>query len=106
MKLLYSACQAASPKVSFPNKVVRTMLPDDFKISRLVTRKQGSSNANVKISAQMDEIDPMRNLFMEFHHKTKKWDAKVVEKRTGKRHLEILAAYLSLRKKYYPTVTI
>lgn len=78
MKLLYSACQAASPKVSFPNKVVRTMLPDDFKISRLVTRKQGSSNANVKISAQMDETAPMRNLSMEFHHKTKKWDAKVV----------------------------
>ena len=27
--LLYSACQASNPKVSFPNKIVRTMLPDD-----------------------------------------------------------------------------
>ena len=41
MKLLYSACQAASPKVSFPNKVVRTMLPDDFKISETGHKKAG-----------------------------------------------------------------
>lgn len=60
MKLLYSACQAANPKVSFSNKVVRTMLPDDFKISRLITRIRGSNSANVKISARMDENTPTK----------------------------------------------
>ena len=71
MKLLYSACQAANPKVSFSNKVVRTMLPDDFKISRLITRIRGSNSANVKISARMDENTPTKNLSIDFNHKTK-----------------------------------
>lgn len=55
LKVLYSACQAANPKVSFSNKIVRTMLPDEFKISRLITRNRGNHNANVKICAKMDE---------------------------------------------------
>lgn len=75
MKLLYSACQAANPKVSFSNKVVCTMLPDDFKISRLITRIRGSNSANVRISARLDENTPIKNLSLDFNHKTKKWDA-------------------------------
>lgn len=77
LKLLYSACQAASPRVSFSNKIVRTMLPDDFNISRLITRVQGSNSANVRISAQMNEGDPIKNLSVDFNHKTKKWEAEV-----------------------------
>lgn len=77
MKLLYSACQAANPKVSFSNKIVRTMLPDDFKISRLITRVRGSNSAQVKISALTDEHMPVRNLSLDFNHKTKKWEAEV-----------------------------
>lgn len=39
LKLLYSACQAVNPKVSFSHKIVRTLLPDDYKISRLIMRR-------------------------------------------------------------------
>ena len=35
MKALYSACQSADKKTSFSHKLVMTMLPDDYKISRL-----------------------------------------------------------------------
>lgn len=77
MKLLYSACQAANPKVSFSNKVVRTMLPDDYKISRLITRTRGSNSANVRISAGSDAGAAIKNLSMDFNHKTKKWEAVV-----------------------------
>lgn len=77
LKLLYSACQAASPRISFSNKIVRTMLPDDFNISRLITRVQGSNSANVRISAQLDETAPIKSLSIDFNHKTKRWDAEV-----------------------------
>ncbi len=77
LKMLYSACQASNPKVSFSNKIVRTMLPDDFKISRLITRNRGNHNAKVKISAKMDEKAPSRNLTVDFNNKTKKWEASV-----------------------------
>ena len=77
LKLLYSATQATNPKVSFSNKLVRTMLPDDYKISRLITRVRGSNNATVKISAQIDTNTPIKNLIMDFNHKTNKWEALV-----------------------------
>lgn len=77
MKVLYSACQAASPKVSFSNKIVRTMLPDDFKISRLITRVRGNNSANIKFSARMDENTPVKTLTVDFNHKTRKWEANV-----------------------------
>lgn len=77
LKLLYSACQASNPKVSFSNKIVRTMLPDDFKISRLITRNRGNHNAKVRISAKMDENAFTKNLTVEFNNKTKKWEAAV-----------------------------
>lgn len=77
LKLLYSACQAASPKVSFSNKIVRTMLPDDFKISRLITRNPGNHNAVVKVSALQEEAGTIKNLFADFNNKTKKWDAEI-----------------------------
>ena len=51
MKSLYSACQSADPKVSFPHKLVMTMLPDDYKISRLVTRGVVGESASIRIVA-------------------------------------------------------
>lgn len=77
LKVLYSACQAANPKVSFSNKVVRTMLPDEFKISRLITRKCGNHSANIKVSAQTDEKALVKSISLGFSIKTKKWDAEV-----------------------------
>lgn len=75
MKLIYSACQAVDPKVSFSQKIVRTFRPDDYRISRLVNRKQGTSNATVKISAGKGTL--AKNISASFHTKTKKWDAEV-----------------------------
>lgn len=65
------------PLISFPNKIVRTMLPDDFKVSRLITRNRGNHNAKKRISAKMDENTSAKNLTAEFNNKTKKWEAAV-----------------------------
>lgn len=75
LKILYSACQAADTKVSFSNKLVRTMLPDDYKISRLLTRKPGNHTATVKVCARTEKSEADRTLSMTFSNKTKKWDA-------------------------------
>lgn len=77
MKLLYSACQAADPRVSFPHKVVLTMLPDEFKLSRLITRKRGNHTATVRITAADTAESQDKTLAMIFSNKTKKWDAEV-----------------------------
>ncbi len=77
MKLLYSACQAANAKVSFSHKIVKTMLPDDYRISRLVTRKTGNHSSSISVSAFAKEINANRVLSAEFSNKTKKWDAEI-----------------------------
>lgn len=77
IKLLYSACQAASPKVSFPHKIVGTMLPDDYKLSRLVTRKNGNHGAYVAVTAFSSKSESNRILSAEFSNKTKKFEADV-----------------------------
>lgn len=78
MKLIYSACQATNPGVSFSHKIVRTFKPDDFKISRLVNRrKAGNSVASVKVLASEETTSSSRPLSANFNTKTKKWDAEV-----------------------------
>lgn len=77
LKILYSACQAADAKTSFSSKIVRTMLPDDFKISRLITRKPGNHNSLIKVSAWPEENFKNHTITALFHNKTKKWDAEV-----------------------------
>ena len=77
MKVLYSACQSADPKVSFSQKIVSTMLPDDYKIARLITRKQGNHSALIRITASDNENSQERILTVSFNNKTKKWDAEV-----------------------------
>lgn len=77
MKLLYSASQATDTRVSVANKIVRTMLPDDYNISRLLTRKPGSVHANIHIGARREDDHITKNLKISFHSKTKKWEADV-----------------------------
>lgn len=77
IKLLYSACQAANAKVSFPHKIVRTMLPDDYKILRLVTRKPGNHSSSVSVTALSSRSNTNKVITAEFSNKTKKWDADV-----------------------------
>lgn len=77
LKALYSACQSVSKKTSFSHKLVSTMLPDDYKISRLITRKQGNRNGLIRITAGERENGQDRILTATFHGKTKKWEAEV-----------------------------
>lgn len=77
LKALYSACQSVSKKTSFSHKLVSTMLPDDYKISRLITRKPGSRNGLIRITAGERENGQDRILTATFHGKTKKWEAEV-----------------------------
>lgn len=75
LKLIYSACKAVEPRVSFSQKIVDTFRPDDFKIGRLVNRKQGTSSSTVKIYAQKNNT--YKSISMNFSTKTIKWDADV-----------------------------
>lgn len=77
LKLLYSACQSANPKVSFSDKLVRTMLPDDYKISRLITRKPGNHIASVKVIAKEEKSKQEKTLSLIFNNKTKKSNGEV-----------------------------
>lgn len=43
MKLIYSVCKATNPKDYFSQKIVNTFKPEDYKISRLISRKEGIS---------------------------------------------------------------
>ena len=80
LKLLYSASSSSHAGTDFSNKIVRTMLPDDFKISRLVTRKQGYHQAKVAVIATEENISQDKRLTVLFDKNTKKWDAEVTGK--------------------------
>lgn len=71
MKLLYSACQAAKPDVSFSHKVVKVFLPDNASIQRLVSRKNSGGTATVRLYSDTSSIT------MKFTTKTKRYDAEV-----------------------------
>lgn len=77
LKALYSACQSIERKTSFSQKLVATMLPDDYMLSRLVTRKAGNHRASIHIWAGDAGGQTERKLSATFHGKTKKWDAQV-----------------------------
>lgn len=73
LKILYSACRAADPKVSFSNKIVRCFAPDDHRISRLVRRKQGNNDASIRVTSYSDGKSKV--ISASFSNKTAKWDA-------------------------------
>lgn len=77
LKVLYAACQSVDKKVSFPHKLVTTLLPDDYKISRLITRKQGNRSATVRVVASDSAASQERILAASFHGNTPKWEAEV-----------------------------
>lgn len=77
MKLLYSGCCSGRKDVDFAGKIVKTMLPDDYNISRLITRKPGNHKAAVRITASNDDTSTNNVLSLTFDNKTKRWDAAV-----------------------------
>lgn len=98
MKLIYAACRAAHPRISFSQKVVTTFRPDDFKIGRLVNRKPGTASAKVKITAQKDNVT--KQLTMNFSTKTKKWDAEVINEESWEQ------AFSSIESTFIPAKEI
>jgi len=89
MKLLYSACQAANPKVSFSNKIVRCFGPDEHKISRLVRRKPGNNNAVIRIFGEAAD-GKNKAITAYFSNKTSKWDAEIIGKEGWEKQYESL----------------
>ena len=75
LKILYSACCAADPKVSFSNKIVSCFAPDEHRISRLVRRKQSNNDAFIHITSKNEKSSKV--LSASFINKTSKWDAAV-----------------------------
>lgn len=71
MKVLYSACQATRPEVSFPHKLVKVFKPDDLSIGRLARRKAGNVNTKIKVLSDSASISAS------FFYKTKKWEANI-----------------------------
>ena len=79
LKILYSACRAADPKVSFSNKIVRCFAPDDHRISRLVRSKQGNNDAVICVfSTPTGRENKLQKISASFSKKTSKWDAVVI----------------------------
>lgn len=86
LKILYSACCAADPRVSFSNKIVSCFAPDEHRISRLVRRKQGNNDASIDITSKNEKIGKLlsnsktfnsKTLSASFSNKTSKWDSEV-----------------------------
>lgn len=77
LKVLYAACQSVQQQTSFSQKLVATMLPDDYKISRLITRKAGNRACVIRITGEDAMLLQRRELTASFNGKTKKWDADV-----------------------------
>lgn len=71
MKILYSACQATRPDVSFNEKLVRVFKPDNMEIQRIAQRAHGAVTANITVFSETASIS------CSFDRKTKKWDAMV-----------------------------
>lgn len=87
LKLLYAASQAVDPKVSFPQKVVKCFLLDDYRIARLVKRQQGANNASVKITSCRTGLFEGKTISLDFNSKTSKWDADVKGERAWESQL-------------------
>lgn len=72
LKVLYSACRSNRADTDFGQKIVRTMLPDDFRIARLVNRRKGNHSANIKVCATNENGKTEAQLGITFDKKTKK----------------------------------
>lgn len=91
MKILYSACKAASPKISFPQKMVHCFYPDEHKIGRLVRRgAPGNESASLRIAAQ-GPSSKVNVLFAKFSRKTAQWNADMTGEEGWRKQLSDLS---------------
>lgn len=80
LKVLYAACQSTDPKTSFSRKLVTTLLPDEYRLSRLVSEKRRDLTASIRVYAEKTEDASERILKAVFSGKTTKWDADILGK--------------------------
>lgn len=73
LKVLYSASRSNRYDVDFGQKIVRTLMPDEYRIARLVNRKPGNHIAKIKVTAVNTEEEKEHQLSIFFDKKTKKW---------------------------------
>ena len=76
MKLMYSAGIAAKGRISFADKLVKTMLPINGQISRLVSKGKGNSSTTLELTACENNNTPVK-LSLAFNKKTKKWNGEM-----------------------------
>lgn len=78
LKTLYSAGISANGRITFSHKLVRTMMPLNYNISRLASRHRGNQSSNINIMAikVASGSDKSATLSLFFNKKSKKWDAK------------------------------
>lgn len=93
MKLLYSACQASRKDVSFPQKIVNVFRPDDFRITRLISRKSHGGSAEVRVESDTSYIKTS------FTTKTKKWDADTTnEDRWERSNVNLVSSFIPAKE--------
>ncbi len=69
LKLLYSAIMSANGRVTFANKLVRTMLPLQMKINRLINENNDAWESNILIGANGISLG------LKFNEDATKWNA-------------------------------
>ena len=77
IKVIYAASKAADPKVSFPHKLVKCFLPDDYRIARLIRRQDVMHNSSIKVNSCNTGNSKGKSISMMFGSKTDKWNATV-----------------------------
>ena len=80
LKVLYSASRSNRYDVDFGQKIVRTLMPDEYRIARLVNRKPGNHIAKIKVTAVNTEEEKEHQLSIFFDKKTKKWSGETKRK--------------------------
>lgn len=98
LKILYSACCAADPRVSFSNKIVSCFAPDEHRISRLVRRKQSNNDAFIHITSKNEKSSKV--LSASFINKTSKWDAAVAGEEGWEKQREGLSSVFIPAKEF------
>lgn len=88
LKILYSACRANRVDTDFGQKIVRTMMPDDFRIARLVDRRKGNHIAKIRVAAVNDNKETDAHLEITFEKRTKKSAADVRGKEKWEREFK------------------
>ena len=108
LKTLYSAGVSANGRITFSHKLVRTMMPLNYNISRLASRHRGNQSSNIDIMAikVASGSDKSATLSLFFNKKAKNGMLRLQEPINGRLCFQMTIWFLFLLKRYYPIITI